>query len=75
MSELLSETAWFFFQYEGGLRKMHLKLDEKNWVLFLLFWAVTISTLDPQDSIVSDITMQSLPHLLFWSDEFWIFKG
>lgn len=75
MSELLSETAWLFFQYKGDLRQMHLQLDEKNWALFLLFWAVTISTLDPENSIFNDIKMWSLPHLLFWSDEFWIFKG
>lgn len=75
MSELLFETAWLFFQYKGDLRQMHLKLDEENWVLFLLFWAVKISTLGPEDSIFSDIKMRSLPQLLYWSDEFWIFKG
>lgn len=64
MSGLLSEAAWFFFQYKGDIRQMKLKLDEKKRVLFLLFWAVS------NFSIVSDIKMWSLPHLLFQSEEF-----
>lgn len=64
MSGLLSEAAWFFFQYKGDIRQMKLKLDEKKRVLFLLFWAVS------NFSIVSDTKMWSLPHLLFQSEEF-----
>lgn len=70
MSELLSKTAWLFFQYKGDLRQMHLNLDEKIWALSLLFWVITISTLDPEDSIFGENKMWLLPHLLFWNDEF-----
>lgn len=56
---------------------MYFKLNEKNWALFLLFWAVTISALDPEDpaSIFSDVKMQSLPHLLFGERDYGVLKA
>lgn len=35
---------------------------------------LAISPSDPKDSIISDIKMWSLPHLLFQSEEFLDFK-